>query len=238
MEKVIIFLDIDGVFCTRNSLNEAWKNYTGLDTFEESSEYLKKYNIPWPRVSMYDWPFDKTATYNYHILQRKLYEIGLKPITIISSTWRNGFPFTRNPDNINEATIKDVFQYKGLQICNLEGRTGNEGKHRGDQILGWLEKNNCNLPYISIDDDSAYDIADIIGWDKCITPKFKDGLQLHHVFESIEKLKAQILTKDLFDYLKCLGYYKVHEHLMYNNKTVNDAELVKLRKAFDKSKTI
>jgi len=30
MEKVIIFLDIDGVFCTRNSLNEAWKKLEEL----------------------------------------------------------------------------------------------------------------------------------------------------------------------------------------------------------------
>lgn len=237
MDKIVIFLDIDGVICTRNSLNQGWKNYTGLDSFDESREYLSKHNIPWPHLSTYNWPFDTSCTYNYHLLQRRLYEIGLIPVTIISSSWRKGFKFKRNPDNVDESTIKDVFEYKGLQICNLEGRTGCAST-RGREILNWLIFNSCDYPFISIDDENLYDVADDIGLDKCITPKFKDGFQLHHVTEAINKIRNQILTKDFFNYLKCLGYYKVHGHLMYNNKTIKDAELVKLRKAFDKSKTI
>ena len=201
-QKVLIFLDIDGVFSTENALKSAWQDYTGCATFEESSEYMKKHDIPWPHLSMFDWPFDKLCCNNYHLLQRTLYEMGLEPCTVISSSWRLGFDCGPNRGSKKKeiVNIGDIFVLKGLQVMNLCGRTDRFGE-RGLEILKFLEDNKIDYPYISIDDENPYDVEKHIGKDKCVNTKFKTGFQREHVDEAIDKLVEQMDKTNLVNYV-------------------------------------
>lgn len=189
MKKVIIFLDIDGVFSTRKALEESWEDYTGCKTFDDSKKYMKKYKIPWPHLSMYDWPFDKECCSNFHLLQRKLYEMGIEPCVVISSSWRTAFNFKQKQGELG--TIKEIFTLKGLQVANIIGRTPSCGD-RGEEILKYLKKNKIKCPYVSIDDENKYDVEKHIGKEKCISPKFKTGFQKKYIKETIQKIKDQI----------------------------------------------
>ena len=224
MNKVLIFLDIDGVFSTKDALQAAWKDYTGCDTFDESRDYLKKYNIPWPNLSMYDWPFDKECCSNFHLLQRKLYEMGLEPNVVISSSWRIGFVMPKDvtEETFRKDTIKDVFVKKGLQVTKIIDKTP-YGGDRGEEILRWLKDNGeAETPYVSIDDENPYDVEKHIGKEKCVNTKFKTGFQKEHVEETINKLISQMKNTEFDNWLKEQGFYIVHEHWMYNNKLVKE----------------
>lgn len=194
MKQVLLFLDIDGVIATHDALDLVWKDYTGKDTFKESSDFLKENNIPWPHTSMWDWPFDKNCISAFHKLQRELYVMGIEPCVVISSSWRTGFRF-----DIKQGlggTISETFTLKGLQVANIIGRTPRFGE-RGKEILKYIEDNKLDLPYVSIDDENPADVTEHLGEDKCVNTKFKDGFTEAHIEETIDKLLAQIETVNL-----------------------------------------
>lgn len=190
MQKVLIFLDVDGVIATRKALDNLWKDYTGQDSFEESKIFMEKTGLPWPKTSMYDWPFDPTCCSAFHLLQRKLYEMDLEPQVVISSSWRLGFRFDLKQGA--SGTISETFVLKGLQIANIIGRTPSFGQ-RGQEILKYIEDNQLDLPYVSIDDENPYDVLEYLGEGKCVNTNFREGFQLQHVQETIDKLTAQII---------------------------------------------
>ena len=186
MKKVLVFLDIDGVICTYNSLSRIWESYMGkkwrdvADSDITPADYLKELKLSHPHVDMFDWPFDRDCCDNIHILQRSFPRVKIE--YVISSTWRKYFELEE---------LKQIFIYKGLLLNEMRGITDNLGA-RGDEILKWLKDNNEeSTPYIVVDDEVA-DIKGIVDSDRMVTTRFKTGFDNDKLKDAINKIEKQL----------------------------------------------
>lgn len=181
-KEIIIFLDIDGVVATHNSLDDLWIEYMGQNPQDcKFSEVLKEKNLPFPHTSMFDWPFDRDCIFNIHKFQLTLHEQGYIVNYVICSSWRIG-------RTIEE--LQDLFILKGLHLTKIIGRTGNE-ETRGEEILAWRKEFKNDSKFLIIDDEAYYDIIQHIDEKHIIEPKFQDGFTkelMEKAFEKIEKL--------------------------------------------------
>lgn len=182
---IYIFLDIDGVLCTQNSLNEAYRSYCGLEpsTLDNTFQYFKTTGLSHPDCSMFNWPFDKNCVDNFHKLQAYIkINLGYEPVVVISSSWRKFY---------SPQELLDMFAMKGLYIHSLGGRTGSDWGERGEQIKKFVDDVCRDSIYISIDDDNNYDVIPHIDSKLCITPKFEDGFNdelLEQAIALVDKL--------------------------------------------------
>lgn len=168
MEKFkIVFLDIDGVICTKNSIHQAIADWSGLDAndkdlFTKYDKICKSIGF-FPSFDMDHWPFDKEALKNIHALSRDP-----QVRFVISSTWRVG----RTTDQ-----LKRLFTMKGMCIPIIDRTPSNNDdlKGRGEEIKFWLEKEKDFEveSYVVIDDDS-FDIVEVHP-DNFVHTQFKDG---------------------------------------------------------------
>ena len=178
----IVFLDIDGVLCTKDSIEEAISDWCGgLNTDDDN--WVKEYkkiaaNIGfYPSLDMFHWPFDRLALKNIHHLARHP-DVRF----VISSTWRDG----RTIEEITE-----MFIMKGLNVRIIdktrEGHRGSYTDHRGFEIRDWLDANKDIVESYVILDDNTWDIVrmhpnntvttrDDVGFDKDALSKAKDIL--------------------------------------------------------------
>ena len=183
-KEIIIFLDIDGVIATNNSIYDLWKEYMGEKPTTKFNEILKRKNLPFINTSMKYWPFDRNCISNIHKLQLYFHEQGYIVNYVISSTWRIG-------RTIEE--LKDLFNLKGLYLTNIIGKTDRVRLHdspRGKEILQWLKDNDKeNSIYMVIDDDINYDIIQYIDKKHCIKTEFKNGFNNKLLKETIEKIE-------------------------------------------------
>jgi hypothetical protein len=177
MEKFkIVFLDIDGVICTENSIRRAIADWSGLDVNDE--DLFKKYDKIrksigfFPSFDMEHWPFDTDALKNIHALSRDP-----QVRFVISSTWRVG----RTTDQ-----LKKLFTMKGMCIPIIDRTPSNNNDldGRGEEIKFWLEKEKTFEveSYVVIDDDS-FDIKDVHP-NNFVNTEFKDGFNSKHLEEA------------------------------------------------------
>lgn len=186
MEKFkIVFLDIDGVICTENSLHRAVADWSGLD--ENDPDLLIKYNKIgkeigfFPNFNMEYWPFDRNALKNIHELSRE------KNVRfVISSTWRIG----RTADQ-----LRKLFTMKGMCLPIIDRTPANnlDLNGRGEEIQFWLNKASIDKQfevesYVVID-DSCYDIESRHP-NNFVQTNFKDGFN-----DAALKLAKEILNR-------------------------------------------
>lgn len=182
-KRIIVFLDIDGVVATREALRKKWEEYAGTSINADVRPILEEYQLAFPNVSMYDWPFCPKACANIHKFQRSF--LGYKVVYVISSTWRKAFG-----GDLEE--LNQVFTYKGLLLNEIIGKTDNFGA-RGEEILKWIEDNNeQGTPYIVIDDECKYDIFEHVSKDNCVETTFNKGFDGHRLKEAINKVYEQL----------------------------------------------
>lgn len=179
----IVFLDIDGVVATSNSLYEELSRYFGVPVAElhkgTPDDWCTKTELSYPNVSMYQSPLSRKAIENIYQLQ-----LATKCHFVLSSSWRH-------IGTINECT--EILSTAGLRI-NFIGKTGN-GKTRGEEITHWIENVFPNeFPdktiesYIIIDDDIDYDIIQTHDRSVCVKTNFRTGFTKSHLKESVAKL--------------------------------------------------
>ena len=188
IDRLIIFLDIDGVIATHDSLDEVWLAYTGKtwDEVDDMKAYLDSKQLTWPSVSCDDWPFDRKAIHRLQLFQR---DFPAQVEYVISSSWRTG----RTLEEMDQ-----LFTHKGLRLTKIIGKTG-RAKTRGAEILNWLKKyDEESTPYIIIDDECSYDITnpdkeDQINESLCVQTPFKDGINEDKLVELFQK--AHIAVK-------------------------------------------
>jgi hypothetical protein len=175
----IVFLDLDGVVSTLDSLYEELENFFVLNSQEindgSPSELCKNTGLYYPNVSMKFWPFDQNAIKNLYKLQK---------ITgcmfVLSSSWRKG----RTLIEINE-----LIQLKGLKL-NFIDKTPNFGD-RGAEIEKWILNYKYKVDnYVVLDDDSG----DIKSYhpNNFVQTEFKTGFTNEKLQETLKILKNEI----------------------------------------------
>ncbi len=188
-KEIIVFLDVDGVIATNNSIDNLWKEYMGEAPDNKFEKILNKKNLPFINTSMSHWPFDRNCISNIHKFQLELHEQGHIVNYVISSTWKS-------MGTIEE--LKDLFNMKGLYLTKIIGKTSRvkmseqvrSDSPRGKEILQWLKDNNKeDSTFIVIDDDIDYDIIQYIEEKHCIKTEFKDGFTDGKRNELLNKLK-------------------------------------------------
>lgn len=178
----IVFLDIDGVLCTKDSIQEAISDWCGGLNIDED-EWVKQYKGIaagigfFPKLDMFHWPFDRLALKNIHHLARHP-DVRF----VISSTWRE--------DRTTQDLI-DLFTMKGLNVRIIDRtRDGHPGSHtdtRAHEIQDWLDANKDIVESYVILDDNTWDIIrlhpnntvttrDDVGFDKASLEKAKEIL--------------------------------------------------------------
>ena len=181
MEKFkIVFLDIDGVICTEDSIRRAIADWSGLD--ENDTDLFKKYDKIrkeigfFPSFDMENWPFDKNALKNIHELSRE------KNVRfVISSTWRMG----RTADQ-----LKKLFTMKGMCIPIIDRTPSNnpDCEGRGNEIKFWLNKpHDFEVESFVIIDDDSFDIEPVFP-KNLVQTDFKDGFTNKHLKQAKEIL--------------------------------------------------
>jgi len=149
----IVFLDIDGVLCTKDSIEESISDWCGgLNT--DNDGWVKEYKKIassigfFPKFDMFHWPFDRLALKNIHELARHP-DVRF----VISSTWR---------EDRTVQEIIDLFTMKGLNVRIIDRtRDGHPGSHtdtRAHEIGDWLEMNKDIVETYVILDDNTWDI--------------------------------------------------------------------------------
>jgi len=178
-EDIYVFLDIDGVVCTRKSLDDAWENYSGELPAEGFSENLKIKKLTFPGFSMDNWPFDPECIKNIYRYQRLFNKQGYNVKYVISSSWRTG----RTVEELN-----DLFILKGLCLSTIIDKTANSKERiRGNEINIWLKENNAlDKPFIVIDDECS-DINDYIKKEHIINTTFDTGFDYSKYKEAVYK---------------------------------------------------
>jgi hypothetical protein len=174
----VAFLDIDGVVATRSSLDEAWCDYMGVP-YDRCAEHKafslwRGSGLPHPGMSMYQWPFCRTAICNLYTLLRET-----RCKFVVCSSWRMG----DDPEQVRE--LERLFHLKGLHlpILSVTKRFG----PRGEEIQEWLNRHPEVENYVVIDDECLYDILPYHP-NKCVNPEFVEGFTAEHLQAAIQIL--------------------------------------------------
>lgn len=141
----IVFLDIDGVVATNNARHDELKRYYQEDTIEKVEAAMDKNILPFPRISMFYWPFDKRVINELYRLKKQT-----NCEFVLSSSWRKG----RTLEELNE-----MFALKGLRIQLFDKTNTVKDVTRGEEIQSWIRKHYEQISnYVIIDDECDYDI--------------------------------------------------------------------------------
>lgn len=183
----VIFLDIDGVICTKRALTTAYANWFGFDptgfgaqgwnfdtTHLQDRRDAKKCI---PGFSCDYWPFDQEAVNLMHRIVRENDDIRF----VISSSWRVGETLE---------SLDEKLHLKGLQIPIIDF-TKSDFKKRGEQINDWLEANREKhnvTQFCVIDDEVQYDIIQYIP-NNCVETEFTLGFTETHFREAMNILR-------------------------------------------------
>lgn len=182
----IVFLDIDGVLCTTNSINQSIADWCGIDV-DDPNLFVKYKSITkdlgfFPSIDMDNWPFDRAALKNIHELAR-IPDVRF----VISSTWRLG-------KTVNQ--LEELFAMKGMNI-RIVGRTPSDHHTlhgRGEEIKYWsdstaTDNKNFEVSSFVIIDDDIFDIKKHFP-NNIVETNFKDGFTNEHL-----KLAKDILNR-------------------------------------------
>ena len=178
----VVFLDIDGVVATNRSLYKELSNYFGIPVKELNmlgpTEMCERTGLKYPRVSMYQWPFDSIAIDNIY----RLHQI-TKCQFVLSSSWRVG-------RTVKEA--HDILSMKGLKVPILSKTQYLDT--RGQEIKDWIENifpkqfpDEEIESYAIIDDECYYDIIQLHP-DNCVQTTQHSGFSARHLKETIKIL--------------------------------------------------
>lgn len=206
----LVFLDIDGVVATMDSLELLFENYWGRKPNLKLKKDLEDWSemSKWVAHDMYQWPFDRRAIDLLMHLRRET-----DCLFVLSSTWRHGYGTI---DNLVEAMSS-----RGLYIPFI-GATGFYREGRGMEIFKYMHQIGTgeNKPsryanpervewtpiesFIAIDDDS-YDILPHFGElyveDRLILTGFNEGFSTQSLFDKAVQKLNEPLEENFFERL-------------------------------------